>query len=157
MLTDILLANIERTKYLLSSYYKYKQMQNNNVDTQTSCLILSILSEVLGDKNTVTPDQYRMMDKCGPLLCKGILSALDGLKNYPDEVWQLAYTVLYQQYLHEDGPAISVEQVQQRLFQCGVEISVDKITRYIEAGERMATALIFEHKVLNASILAHFI
>ncbi len=135
--------------YLLENYHRYRQNQSSHLDVKTSNLILQIVAECLNSRPDFSDGDRALFDKSGALLCLGIQAALDEIRDLLWDAGQQIYPILWEQYFHPDGPAISTVQLQERLNAADTLLEISKIETLLKAGHNAMATLIFESKLLS--------
>lgn len=151
-------ANIERTIHLLENYHKYQQIQDQNIDAKTSKIVLNIISECMGSNPIFTDGDKNILENAGGLLALGIHAAIEELKDLPWHLGQQVYPVLWEQYFHNDGPAISISQLIKRLAISDIVLDADETLSTLKNGHSMMAAAIFDNKLLatwKSSLLSY--
>ncbi len=142
-------ANVQRTIYLLENYHRYRQNQSSHLDVKTSKLILQIVAECVNSRPGFSDSDRALFDKSGALLCLGIQAALDEIRDLPWDAGQQIYPILWEQYFHPDSPAISTDQLRERLNAADILLEMSEIETLLKAGHNAMATLIFESKLLS--------
>ncbi len=137
-------ANIQRTIYLLDNYHRYRQNQSSHLDVKTSRLILQIVAECVNSRPDFSDGDRALFDKSGALLCLGIQAAMDEIRDLPWDAGQQIYPILWEQYFHPDGPAISTDQLQERLNAADTLLEMSEIETLLKAGHNAMATLILK-------------
>lgn len=149
-LNELVCTNLLRTQYLLRQYPVFLAQQSDNLDLQISKAVLSILSYSLSSKEAFTSEDCALIDRCGALLAPSIYAAANVIKSFPISISSVIYPVLFNQYLHNDGTAVSTEQLCLRLTSENIFMKDEEIQTYLHDGERMMSSIIFNNKFVSA-------
>ncbi|MPM29254.1 hypothetical protein SDC9_75794 [bioreactor metagenome] len=148
--TNLELANLQRTQYLLCRYPEFLSQAPTRLDAQISKAVLDILSFSLCDREVFTQDDRDLMDHCGAFLAPALLRAAEEIKSFPIAVVSKVYPVLYHQYFAPEGTAIDLEQLSIRIEQEDCSLSAEEIQNHLTAGERMMSTLLFQNHFVTA-------
>ncbi len=146
---DIMNANIKRTQYILSKHYTYSAQQSEQLDLQVSKAVLDILSFNISSRNLFSDEDIMLIDRCGPFLPPATLAAANIIKQFPTELSQVIYTVIYNQYFHNEGPAINLEQLLSRMDNEYVSTE-ENVYSYLKIGECMLASIMFYNQFLSS-------
>lgn len=132
-----------RTEYLLNQLTVYKAQSPAGIELQTSRAVMEILKLYFRGKKGTTAEDQRMLDRCGPLLVPAVMEAAQMLKDFPIEIAEKAYPVLYHQFFHPDGIAADLGQLKKRM-------ALEDISDENEIRENLTMAVIMLSSLLFA-------
>ena len=144
--SEIINANLQRTKYLLKNFERFQAQCPEGLALQTSKAVLDILSFSIGDRDRFSQADIDLMDRCGNMLAPAIRAAAEAMREFPVEVAEKVYPVLYHMYLSPDGSAIDTKQLMARLFAEDTQYTEQEVLEYLDTAERMMSALLFCNK-----------
>ena len=143
-------ANLHRTKYLLSRYHQFAAQSTSAVDTQVSSAVLDILEYHFLHRDVFTQDDQELIDRCGVFLVSAIDHILQEIRNYPYEIVEIMFPVLFHFYFSPDGMAVDFTQLANRLQEENLFLAEEALRSWLDKGERAFAALLFPNRLVAA-------
>lgn len=143
-------ANLHRTRYLLSRYHQFASQSTTSVDVQISRAVLDILGHHFLYRDTFTPEDQVLIDRCGVFLVSAIDHILEEIRNYPYEIVEIMFPVIFQYYFSPDGKAVDFVQLASRLQEENLFLEEEALRSWLDKGERMFAALLFPNSLVAA-------
>lgn len=143
-------ANLCRTKYLLSRYHEFVAQSTSAVDTQVSSAVLDILGYHFLHRDVFTQDDQELIDRCGVFLVSAIDHILQEIRNYPYEIVEIMFPVLFHFYFSPDGKAVNLAQLADRLQEESLFLTEEALCTWLDKGERAFAALLFPNRMVAA-------
>ena len=143
-------ANLHRTRYLLSRYHQFAAQSTSAVDTQVSSAVLDILGYHFLHRDVFTSEDQVLIDRCGVFLVSAIDNFLEEIKNYPYEIVEILFPVIFHFYFSPDGKAVDFVQLATRLQDENLFLEEEALRSWLDKGERMFAALLFPNSLVAA-------
>lgn len=143
-------ANLQRTKYLLSRYHQFAAQSTSAVDIQVSRAVLDILGYHFLHRDVFTQEDRDLLDRSGAFLVPAIDGLLEVIRNYPYEIVEIPYPVLYHFYFSQDGKAVDLIQLKNRLKEENLFLEEEALRSWLDRGESMFSALLFPNQLVAA-------
>ena len=143
-------ANLYRTKYLLSRYHQFAAQATSPVDTQVSCAVLDILGYHFLYRDVFTQEDRDLIDRCGIFLVSAMDHILEEIKNYPYEIVEKMFPVLFHFYFSPDGKAVDLTQLANRLQEENLFLEEEALRSWLDRGEKTFSALLFPNRLVVA-------
>lgn len=143
-------ANLCRTKYLLSRYHQFMAQVTSAVDTQISCTVLEILGHHFLYRDVFAQEDRDLIDRCGTFLVPAIDHILEEIRDYPPEVVEIMFPVLFHFYFSPDGKAVDFTQLADRLKEENLFLEEEVLRSWLDRGERAFSALLFPNRMVSA-------
>ena len=143
-------ANLQRTKYLLSRYHQFAAQSTSVADTQVSRAVLDILGYHFLHRDVFTQDDQELIDRCGVFLVSAIDHILDEIRNYPYEIVEIMFPVLFHFYFSPDGKTVDFTQLASRLQEENLFLAEEALRSWLDKGERVFAALLFPNRLITA-------
>ena len=143
-------ANLHRTKYILSRYHQFAAQSTAAVDGQVSRAVLDILGHHFLHRDVFTREDQYLIDRCGVYLVPAIDHILEEIRNYPYEIVEIIFPVLFHFYFSPDGKAIDLMQLADRLQEENLFLEEEALRSWLDKGERTFAALLFPNRLVTA-------
>lgn len=143
-------ANLHRTRYLLSRYHQFAAQSTSAVDAQVSSAVLDILGYHFLHRDVFTQEDQELIDRCGVFLVSAIDHILEEIRNYPYEIVEIMFPVLFHFYFSPDGKAVDFTQLANRLQEENLFLAEETLRSWLDKGERAFAALLFPNRLVAA-------